>query len=255
VIIISVSSADVSKPAHAPTPPNCLARSQPPPNQPIPPTPPNYPTRSPASPRKKRGPRKEPDQDKLRFPPPQAARPEHRLFLAGSPASPKRGGAHAGGVRARHVNPKISPVDRILPAPWGLSGGNWWLPLSHRVVGAPKPPSVTSVSGQETTSSVCDHGGEAPRRVRRAVQKSSPPPLRPRARFNNPPGPPCAAGVSPGGPGHPWPCPAASPIIAIQTWRIGEAWSGPYDRTDCMMVLSPKFTCGTNRRERMAHTQ
>jgi hypothetical protein len=43
----------------------------------------------------------------------------------------------------RHVNPKISPVDRILPAPWGLSGGDWWLPLSHRVVGAPKPPSVT----------------------------------------------------------------------------------------------------------------
>ena len=79
----------------------------------------------------------------------------------------------------RHVNPKISPVVRILPAPWGLPGGNWWLPLSHRVVGAPEPPSVTSVSGQETTSSICDHGGGVPRRVRGAVQKSSPPPLRP----------------------------------------------------------------------------
>ena len=106
----------------------------------------------------------------------------------------------------RHVNPKISPVVRILPAPWGLPGGNWWLPLSHRVVGAPEPPSVTSVSGQETTSSICDHGGGVPRRVRGAVQKSSPPPLRPRAPFNNPPGPPCAAGVAPSGPGHPWPC-------------------------------------------------
>ena len=106
----------------------------------------------------------------------------------------------------RHVNPKISPVVRILPAPWGLPGGNWWLPLSHRVVGAPEPPSVTSVSGQETTSSICDHGGGVPRRVRGAVQKSSPPPLRPRAPFNNPPGPPCAAGVAPGGPRHPWPC-------------------------------------------------
>ena len=107
----------------------------------------------------------------------------------------------------RHVNPKISPVVRILPAPWGLPGGNWWLPLSHRVVGAPEPPSVTSVSGQETTSSICDHGGGVPRRVRGAVQKPSPPPLRPRAPFNNPPGPPCAAGVAPGGPTHPWPCP------------------------------------------------
>ena len=87
------------------------------------------------------------------------------------------------------------------------AGGNWWLPLSHRVVGAPEPPSVTSVSDQETTSSICVHGGEAPRRVRGAVQKSSPPPLRPRAPFNNPPGPPCAAGVAPGGPTHPWPCP------------------------------------------------
>jgi hypothetical protein len=107
----------------------------------------------------------------------------------------------------RHVNPKISPVVRILPAPWGLPGGNWWLPLSHRVVGAPEPPSVTSVSAQETTSSICDHGGGVPRRVRGAVQKSSPPPLRPRARFNNPPGPPCAAVFAPGGPWNPWPCP------------------------------------------------
>ena len=113
----------------------------------------------------------------------------------------------------RHVNPKISPVVRILPAPWGLPGGNWWLPLSHRVVGAPEPPSVTSVSGQETTSSICDHGGGVPRRVRGAVQKSSPPPLRPRAPFNNPPGPPCAAGGSPGGPRHPWPCPPQPQLL------------------------------------------
>ena len=119
----------------------------------------------------------------------------------------------AGLFPARHVNPKISPVVRILPAPWGLPGGNWWLPLSHRVVGAPEPPSVTSVSGQETTSSICDHGGGVPRRVRGAVQKSSPPPLRPRAPFNNPPGPPCAAGVAPSGPGHPWPCPPQAQLL------------------------------------------
>jgi hypothetical protein len=66
-------------------------------------------------------------------------------------------------LRPRHVNPKISPVDRIPQAPWGLSGGSWWLPLSHQVVGAPEPPSVTSVSAQETTSSICVHGGEVPR--------------------------------------------------------------------------------------------
>ena len=118
-----------------------------------------------------------------------------------------------GRTTARHVNPKISSVVRILPAPWGLPGGNWWLPLSHRVVGAPEPPSVTSVSGQETTSPICDHGGGVPRRVRGAVQKSSPPPLRPRAPFNNPPGPPCAAGVAPSGPGHPWPCPPQAQLL------------------------------------------
>jgi hypothetical protein len=31
--------------------------------------------------------------------------------------------AKAAVVAARHVNPKISPVVRILPAPWGLPGG------------------------------------------------------------------------------------------------------------------------------------
>jgi hypothetical protein len=71
---------------------------------------------------------------------------------------------HGTPLHSRHVNPKISPVVRILPAPWGLVGGNWWLPLSHRVVGAPEPPSVTSVSAQETTSLICDHGGEVPPR-------------------------------------------------------------------------------------------
>ena len=80
-------------------------------------------------------------------------------------------------------------------------------------LGAPEPPSVTSVSAQETTSSICVHGGEVPRRVRGAVQKSSPPPLRPRAPFNNPPGPPCAAGVAPGGPRHPWPCPPQAQLL------------------------------------------
>jgi hypothetical protein len=34
---------------------------------------------------------------------------------------------------ARHVNPETSPVVRILPAPWGLPGGNWWWPLSDRI--------------------------------------------------------------------------------------------------------------------------
>jgi hypothetical protein len=48
--------------------------------------------------------------------------------------------AHCVLASTRHVNPKISPVVRILPAPWGLSGGNWWLPPSHRVVGAPETP-------------------------------------------------------------------------------------------------------------------
>jgi hypothetical protein len=63
----------------------------------------------------------------------------------------------------RHVNPEISPVVRILPAPWGLPGGNWWLSLSDRAVGGPEPPSVTSAGVQETTSLICDHGGEVPR--------------------------------------------------------------------------------------------
>jgi hypothetical protein len=68
---------------------------------------------------------------------------------------------------ARHVNPdpETSPVVRILPAPWGLPGGNWWLPLSDRAVGGPEPPSVTSagVQVQETASLICDHGGGVPR--------------------------------------------------------------------------------------------
>jgi hypothetical protein len=165
---------------------------------------------------------------------------------------------YAGGcpvLTARHVNPKISPVVRILPAPWGLSGGNWWLPLSHRVVGAPDPPSVTSVSVQETTSSFCVHGGGVPRRVRGAVQKSSPPPLRPRAPFHNPPGAALCGGCFSRRPRAPLALPAASPIIAIQTWRIGEAWSGPYDRTDCMMVLSPKSSHAGQIGESEWHTR
>jgi hypothetical protein len=97
--------------------------------------------------------------------------------------------------------------------------------ISHRVVGAaPEPPSVTSVSVQETSSSICVHGGGVPRRVRGAVQKSSPPPLRPRAPFHNPPGPPCAAVVAPSGPGRaPLALPAALPQaqLLLQTWRIG----------------------------------
>jgi hypothetical protein len=64
---------------------------------------------------------------------------------------------------ARHVNPETSPVVRILPAPWGLPGGNWWLPLSDRAVEGPEAPSVTSAGVQETTSLICDHGGEVPR--------------------------------------------------------------------------------------------
>jgi hypothetical protein len=48
---------------------------------------------------------------------------------------------------ARHANPETSPVVRILPAPWGPPGGNWWLPLSDRAVGGPEPPSVTSAGG------------------------------------------------------------------------------------------------------------
>jgi hypothetical protein len=72
-------------------------------------------------------------------------------------------------MAARHVNPETSPVVRILPAPWGLPGGNWWLPrglpggnwwlpLSDRAVGGPEPPSVTSAGVQETASLICDHG-------------------------------------------------------------------------------------------------
>jgi hypothetical protein len=66
-------------------------------------------------------------------------------------------------AEARHANPETSPVVRILPAPWGLPGGNWWLPLSNRAVGGPEPPSVTSVGAQEMMSLICDHGGEVPR--------------------------------------------------------------------------------------------
>jgi hypothetical protein len=65
-------------------------------------------------------------------------------------------------MAARHVNPETSPVVRILPAPWGLPGGNWWLPLSDRAVGGPEPPSVTSAGVQETASLICDHGREVP---------------------------------------------------------------------------------------------
>jgi hypothetical protein len=88
---------------------------------------------------------------------------------------------------------------------WGLPGGNLWLPLglSHRVVGAPEPPSVTSASVQETTRSRFVTTAGRPRGVCEAQCRSPP-----RHYYYTPApclmplGPPFAAGGAPGGPTH-----------------------------------------------------
>jgi hypothetical protein len=101
---------------------------------------------------------------------------------------------------ARHVNPKISPWSefyRPRGACLAVIGGCDRLPLSHRVVGSPEPPSVTSVSV---------HGGKAPRRVRGAVQKSSPPLLTRLLRAKA-----LALLGKPPVPTHPPPCPVQWP--------------------------------------------
>jgi hypothetical protein len=138
-------------------------------------------------------------------------------------ALPRARLARRGAPGARRLNPKTSFVVRITTGPVGLA---WRLPLSHWVDGALESPTPTPVSTWNTRSSICDHGGEAPRRAGPWGQKPSPPSLRPRAPFNTPLGPLCTAVRRVGLRAAPAPpaALAASPIIGIQTCRITELW-------------------------------
>jgi hypothetical protein len=153
---------------------------------------------------------------------------------------PSGGGSVAGWQHSARVTQKHRLWPGFYwPRVWGLSGGTWWLPLSHRVVRPPDSPSVTSASAQETTSSVCDPLVTTVGVPSRSVCQ---------ARCRSPPHHYCA----PVPVQQPPRCsrrprvllalPAASPSIGIQTWRIRAGGVGERQvRADFMMTLSPNF--------------
>ena len=156
---------------------------------------------------------------------------------------------------ARRLNQEKVMSRAVSSAPWGLA--RWCLAVAPIPLGGGGTRTTASCtrkcSEHEIPRQPVTSGASAAcaRRGAEVLPATTAPP-RP---VQQPPVAALCGGCCSRRPQAPLALPAATPIIAIQTWRIGEAWSGPYDRTDCMKVLSPKFTCGTNRRERMAHTQ